>query len=119
VKESWGRRQKKKINSQGRKPAIKPSPVKDGIKFSALFFLENDMKRKDFEIEIGGVYADGKGGEREVIGIGPEFKLYGSQENEDCLRYKLTAKKRGPYPVGSERNCTTVAFRSWCKKRIK
>ena len=77
------------------------------------------MKKKDFKIEVGGVYSDEKGGEREVIGIGPEFKLYDSQENEDCLRYKLTAKKRGPYPVGSERNCTTAAFRSWCKKRIE
>jgi hypothetical protein len=114
-----GKATKKENKLAGPQACRQAFPGERWYKVCGPVFWRLTMKKKDFKIEVGGVYSDEKGGEREVIGIGPEFKLYDSQENEDCLRYKLTAKKRGPYPVGYEGNCTTAAFRSWCKKRIE
>lgn len=72
------------------------------------------MKRK--EIIKGHVYSNGKGRERKVIDIGPQYKLYDRQESEDNLQYEvvkdgtkknLTAGKC--YPI------TTASFASWAK----
>ncbi len=65
------------------------------------------------EIEFGKAYTDNKGGVRLVIGEGPDYVLYSSQWDRNCLRYRLLEKKRGPFPVGSERNCTRNSFAKW------
>ena len=73
---------------------------------------------KKNEIEVGKMYTDTKGGVRLVIAAGPEYVLYDGQENRDCLRYKILKKKRGPYPVGSEQNCTRTSFANWAVKEL-
>lgn len=53
-------------------------------------------------------------GEREVIGIGSDFKLYNGQEETDCLRYRV---KRGPN-LGGEGNMTRTSFAAWAKGEV-
>jgi hypothetical protein len=78
---------------------------------------------KKNEIVVGGVYTNQKGAVRKVIGMGPEFKLYGGQEDEECLQYELLKGKRYPYSKGTSapgnqiNNCTVTAFASWAKER--
>lgn len=45
------------------------------------------MKQQD--IKVGSVYTDGKAGLRRVTAAGPEYKLYDSQEETDCLQYEV------------------------------
>ena len=73
---------------------------------------------KKSEIQPGKRYTDGKGSVREVLAVGPEYELYPSQEERDNLRYMVIAKKRGPHPIGAERNCTRASFASWAKTEI-
>jgi hypothetical protein len=71
---------------------------------------------KKIEIKVGGTYADGKGGVREVIAEGDEFALVGaSQANRDCIRFRVVAKARGPHEVGKEYNTTRRSFAWWAK----
>lgn len=70
------------------------------------------------KIEVNKKYTDNKGNVREVIAIGSAYKLYSSQSNCDCLRYRILAKKKGPYPVGSEQNSTMISFKSWAKDYV-
>ena len=72
---------------------------------------------KKSEIKLGSIYSDGKGNVREIVGVGP-YLLYPGQENTDCVRYKLVAKRLGPYPVGAERNCTRQSFATWAKELV-
>lgn len=78
---------------------------------------------KKSEIVVGGVYSNKKGAVRKVIGMGPEFKLYEGQEDEECLQYELLKGKKYPYSKGTSEsgnqinNCTVTAFASWVKER--
>jgi len=78
---------------------------------------------KKSEIAVGGVYTNKKGAVRKVIGMGPEFKLYDGQEDEECLQYELLKGKKNPYSKGTSesgnqiQNCTVTAFASWAKER--
>lgn len=74
------------------------------------------MKKQ--QIKLGGKYTDGKGSVREVIGVGPQYRLYNAQQEDDNLRYKLLAKQRGPYVVGEERNSTRASFAAWAKGEV-
>ena len=72
---------------------------------------------KKSEIKLGSIYSDGKGNIRKIVGVGP-YLLYPGQENTDCVRYKLIAKRLGPHLVGSEQNCTKQSFATWAKKLV-
>ncbi len=74
---------------------------------------------KKSEIQVGRKYTDGKGNVREVTAEGRQFSLFSSQEDSDCLQYKLIAKKRGPFLVGTLCNCTRTAFAAWAKKEVE
>lgn len=68
------------------------------------------------EIVVGGTYSNGKEGRRagvrRVIGAGPQFKLYPSQEDTDCIGYEVIAG-----PKVSDR-CTRTSFAAWAKARV-
>jgi len=72
---------------------------------------------KKSEIVIGGVYTNKKGAVRKVIAMKPEYKLYDSQGNEECLQYELLKGKKYPYAKGKNEsgnqinNCTLTANR--------
>jgi hypothetical protein len=72
---------------------------------------------KKSEIKLGGMFTNGKGTIREIVGVGP-YLLYDGQMDTDCVRYKLIAKKLGPHSIGSEQNCTRQSFASWAKKLV-
>lgn len=77
------------------------------------------------DIVVGGVYSDGKKGIRRVVDEGPQYKLYGSQETEDCLLYELLSGRRSDGERGKSEagnplyHCTRTAFAAWAKERIK
>jgi len=73
------------------------------------------MKKQD--IGVGRFYSDGKGGLREVIAEGPEYKLYESVADGDCLRYKSYVSSGG-IPAGTENNSTRTSFAAWAKFEI-
>ncbi|MBM5458643.1 hypothetical protein H8F21_13820 [Pseudomonas sp. P66] len=73
------------------------------------------MKKAD--IAVGRFYTDGKGGLREVLAEGPQYKLYQGVADEDCLRYKSYVSAGG-LEAGSENNSTRVSFASWAKVEI-
>lgn len=71
------------------------------------------MKKSD--IVLGGMYSNGKGRTRKVIGMGPLFKLYPSQESINCLRYESVGG-----PKREDRgNMTIESFATWAKERIE
>lgn len=72
---------------------------------------------KKSEIELGKTYTDKKGGVRRIVGVGP-YVLYDGQTDTNCVRYRIMAKKLGPYSVGSEKNCTLISFAAWAKEEI-
>jgi hypothetical protein len=72
---------------------------------------------KKTEIAKSRFYADGKLGLREVVDEGPQYKLYESVEDPDCLRYRcLSAKVESD--IGHEANSTRVAFAAWAKLEV-
>jgi hypothetical protein len=69
------------------------------------------------EIKLNGIYTDGKGNVREIVSEG-EFKLYSSQKETDCLRYKLVKKFKGPGTVNCYYNATRKHFAKWAQSKI-
>lgn len=72
---------------------------------------------KKSEIEIGKLYSNGRGRIRKVIDIGPQYKCYAGQENDECLRYEIvqdgTKKNRD---TGKQCNMTLASFAAWAKE---
>ena len=71
------------------------------------------------EIKIGGVYSNGKGRIRKVIGIGPQYKFYEGQECIENLRYEIVndgSKKN--LTAGEQCNMTVASFASWAKEQV-
>lgn len=74
---------------------------------------------KKSEIKIGCTYSNGRGRERKVIDIGPQYKLYDGQESADNLRYEVvkdgSARNR---TAGMQHNMTLAAFAAWAKEMV-
>lgn len=73
---------------------------------------------KKANIKVGGVYTDGKGGVRQVVAQGAQYVLYPTQVDQDNLRYRVVAKKRGPLRVGEECNSTRASFAAWAVAEV-
>lgn len=69
------------------------------------------MRRND--IKVGHKYTNGKGAIREVIAEGPEFKVFPSQEDCDCIQYLQLEQNRGPNRIGGKYNITRQRFANW------
>lgn len=74
---------------------------------------------KKSEIEVGKTCTDGKGSVRLVLAEGSDHRLYPTQTEHDCLRYRLLEKKLGPDKVGDERNCTRRSFAAWASCEVR
>lgn len=75
------------------------------------------MKVKD--IEIGGVYSNGKGRVRKVIDRGTQFVLYSSQCCRDTIRYEIVNDgTKNNRTAGERHNMTVQAFATWAKERL-
>jgi hypothetical protein len=83
--------------------------------------------KKD-EIVVGATYSNGKEGRhagvRRVIAAGPEYKLYSSQAETDCLAYAVVRGRkevvdRGKTGAGEGiGHCTRTSFAAWAKTRV-
>ena len=74
---------------------------------------------KKSEIRIGHTYSNGRGQERRVIDIGPQYKLYDAQESVENMRYEVV--KDGSVrnrTMGAEHNMTLAAFAAWAKEEV-
>ena len=75
------------------------------------------VKMKKSEIEIGCTYSNGRGRERKVVDIGPQYKFYDVQSIEN-MRYEVvkdgSARNR---TAGTQHNMTLAAFAAWAKER--
>lgn len=82
------------------------------------------MKQQD--IKVGSVYTDGKAGLRRVTAAGPEYKLYDSQEETDCLQYEVITSaaagsvvERGKSVDGKPlAHSTRQSFAAWAKAEV-
>lgn len=72
---------------------------------------------KKSEIKVGRTFTNRKGSIREVTNLG-YYPLYKDQQDTRCVQYKILAKKRGPYLVGSSQCCTQSTFAAWAKEMI-
>lgn len=74
---------------------------------------------KKAEIAAGKIFTDGKGRYRLVIALGPQFKLYDSQSETDCLQYRsaVVLKRKGVKAVAAE-NSTRASFAAWAKREV-
>jgi len=72
---------------------------------------------KKSEIGKGRIYSDGKAGLREVLDMGPHYKLYDTVQDTDCLRYRCLGAKVAT-EVGQGANSTRTAFAAWAKVEI-
>jgi len=72
---------------------------------------------KKSEIEIGRTYSNGRGRERKVVDIGPQYKSYNEQESVENMRYEVvkdgSARNR---TAGMQHNMTLAAFAAWAKE---
>ncbi len=78
---------------------------------------------KKSEIKVGRRYRDNKHMVREVVAEGPQYVLYPSQDESDCLRFRVVAKPKhrfggGSLIVGREYNCTRASFAAWAKEDV-
>lgn len=71
---------------------------------------------KKSEIEIGGMYSNGKGRVRRIIEEGP-FKLYSGQTDTDCVKY-VTVKAGNKRNLQRESAMTRASFATWAKERV-
>ena len=72
---------------------------------------------KKSEIGKGRIYSDGKAGLREVLDVGPQYKLYEAVQDCDCLRYRCLGAKVAT-EIGKGANSTRTAFAAWAKVEI-
>lgn len=74
---------------------------------------------KKSEIEIGRTYSNGRGRERKVVDIGPQYKSYNEQESVENMRYEVvkdgSARNR---TAGMQHNMTLAAFAAWAKEEV-
>lgn len=75
------------------------------------------MKKTD--IKVGETYTDGKGNQRLVLAEGAAHASMTSQFDQDCVRYRVTAKKSGPNLLNGEYSSTRTSFASWAKVRVQ
>lgn len=73
---------------------------------------------KKSEIHVGRFYTEGRGGLRQVLAEGPQYKMYPGVSDDDCLRYKAVRSSGGPVAAGTEANITRVSFAAWAKTEI-
>lgn len=72
---------------------------------------------KTREIIAGKSYTNGKQ-VREVLELG-EFKIYDSQSDTDCVRYRVTTKGRdGKLSVNDVSQMTRNSFARWAKSEV-
>ena len=74
---------------------------------------------KKSEIKVGYSYSNGKGRVRKVIDIGPEYKLYSHQMDDECLCYEIVqdgTKKN--LTAGKQCSMTVVSFAAWAKEKL-
>lgn len=76
------------------------------------------MKKK--EIMVGKTYTNGRGRERKVIGMGPEYKSYPSQESTENLQYEIVKDgSKTNWSAGQRANMTVASFASWAKEIVE
>lgn len=81
------------------------------------------MKRTD--LKVGVVYSDGKKSLRRILAFGPEYKVYNSQTELDCLKYAVVKGSRGGHDFGKTqageqiRYSTAMSFAAWAKSEVE
>ncbi|HEX7121548.1 MAG TPA: hypothetical protein VF178_04190 [Gemmatimonadaceae bacterium] len=71
------------------------------------------MKRS--EIEVGGIYFDGKAGVRRIIGEGGKFRTFSGQTDCDCVEYEVLAARAHRRRRGVS---TRSSKASWARERV-
>lgn len=74
---------------------------------------------KKSEIHVGRFYTEGRGGLRQVLAEGPQYKMYPGVVDDDCLRYKAVRSAGGPIAAGTEGNITRVSFAAWAQSEVQ
>lgn len=71
---------------------------------------------KKSEIEIGKIYENKRGWQRQVVDISytGKYKLYSAQEDNVTLRFKILSGRN----VGREGNMTLATFAAWAKGTV-
>lgn len=106
----WGRTlrdadSKAELYPQKKSPAPKGREARD---FSRGRFTKS-------EIAIGKVYSNGKGRQRLVVDMGPQYKAYSGQVSTENLCY---APIKNGEPADKRENMTVAAFASWAKEIV-
>lgn len=74
---------------------------------------------KKSEIIKGHIYTNGKGRARKVVDIGPQYKLYDSQESEENLQYEIVNDgSKTNRTAGERHNMTVAAFARWAEADV-
>lgn len=73
---------------------------------------------KKSEIVVGAVYTNGKGRFRLVLDTGPQYKLYDSQTETDCLCYRGAIVQKRDVKQEPKENSTRASFASWAKAAV-
>ena len=74
---------------------------------------------KKSEIRIGHTYSNGRGRERRVSDIGPQYKLYDAQESVENMRYEIIKDgSKENRTAGKQYNMTLAAFAAWAKEMV-
>lgn len=77
------------------------------------------MKRE--HLRVGATYRNAKGSARRILAFGPEFTLYASQAEKDCLSYAIVRGKRASHDHGRTSAgeqilfSTAASFAAWAQ----
>lgn len=75
---------------------------------------------KKSEIQVGKTYSNGRGRERKVVGIGPEYKFYDRVVSEENMRYEVVKDgSKSNRTAGEQGNMTLASFASWAKEIVE
>lgn len=71
------------------------------------------------EIKKGHIYSNGKGWERLVVDIGPQYTLYRGQMSAENLQYEVVRDGSVKNAMAGKRfNMTIASFASWSKMDV-
>lgn len=79
---------------------------------------------KKAEIEVGGIYTNGKPGKslsvRKVLDISStgKYKLYEGQSDNDTILYEILVGPKNPNRSDNCGHTTLTSFASWAKERV-
>lgn len=80
------------------------------------------MRKQD--IVKGGIYWDGNMGVRQILDIGPQYRVYSHRADRDCVQFQVLSDckhgvRRSKFDEASIRTSARQSFATWAESRLE